>query len=117
MTTLTLESKYVDILRPFGNIEEIVNELVRHYALERVNQRLDQAKQEIATLEAKYGMTYEEFHERVAVDEVYVTSLNRHELMWERDLNTWEFYTEDLAEWLGRLNSISKLSSPKHNGF
>jgi hypothetical protein len=40
MTTLTLNPKYVDILRAFSNLEETVEEAVHRYAVERINKRI-----------------------------------------------------------------------------
>lgn len=108
MATLTLNPKYVDILQNFGNLEEIVEEALHHYVIERINERIEQARQEVLSFEARYGMTYEQFRERTTTDEAFLEYLEKNRLMWERDLNAWEFYTEDLSEWLGRLKNISK---------
>ena len=108
MTTLTLDPKYVDILQTFGNLEEIVEEALHRYTVERINERIEEARQEVLRFEARYGMTYEQFCKRTASDEAFLEYLEENHVMWERDLNAWEFYTEDLSEWLGRLKNISK---------
>ncbi len=40
MTTLTLESKYVNVLRALGNIEATLEEAVRSYAVDRIYSRV-----------------------------------------------------------------------------
>ena len=107
MTTLTLDPKYVDILQAFGNLEDTVEEAIHRYVVERINERIEKARREILILEAKYGMPYQQFYERVTTDEAFVETLEDTQLMWELDWHTWEYYVEVLAEWLGRLEKLS----------
>jgi len=109
MTTLTLNPKYVDILQTLGNLEEIVEEAVHRYAVEQINERIEKAQQKIQIFEAKYGVPYEQFCELITTDETFLEKLEEIDCTWEADLNSWEFYTEDLSVWLGRLKHISEL--------
>jgi hypothetical protein len=108
MTTLTLDPKYADVLRAFGNLEEAVEEAIHRYTLERVNERIEKARHEILTLETKYGMSYQQFNESVTTDEAFVERLEATYLTWELDWQTWEYYEEVLAEWIGHLEKLSK---------
>lgn len=78
------------------------------YTVERINERIEKARREILALEAKYGMSYQQFYESVTTDEAFVQKLEATYLMWELDWQTWEYYIEVLAEWLGHLEKLSK---------
>ncbi len=108
MTTLTLDTKYVDILQVFGTLEETVEEAIQDYATRRTNELIETARQEVLAFEAKYGMTYEEFFERTMEDDEFVTMLWETTPLWKIDFSAWEYYVEELAEWRGRLKNISK---------
>ncbi len=108
MTTLTIDIKHADILQSFGNLEEIVEEAVHNYAIKRINERIENARQEVLSFEAKYGMTYEEFHAGITGDLEFLKNLRKDHPIWERDFNVWEYYVEELTEWLNRLKTISK---------
>jgi hypothetical protein len=108
MTTLTLDPKYVDILRAFGSLEEAVEEAVHRYALERINERVEKLQGEILAFEAKYGMSYEQFYTRIMTDDEFVENLWNSNPIWKVDFDAWEYYVEGLSEWLERLEKISK---------
>lgn len=108
MTTLTLDAKYVDVLQALGGLEETLEEAVRRYAVERIGERIGKLQHEILAFQTKYGLPYEQFYSHVTTDDNFVQSLREKEPTWERDLNAWEYYTEELAEWLGHLESISR---------
>ena len=108
MTTLTLDSKYVDILQALGGLEETLEEAIRRYAIERIGERVGKLQREILTFQTKYGLPYERFYGLITTDDNYVTTLRATHPTWERDFNTWEYYIEELGEWLGHLESISK---------
>ena len=60
-------------------------------------------------LEERHGCTYEVFYARLTTDEAFVTGLREENPTWERDFHTWEFYAEELREWLNRLEQLSML--------
>ena len=105
---LTLEPKYLNVLQALGNIEETLEEAVRSYAIAHVGERIGKLQHEILTFQAKYGVPYEKFYIQVTTDEAFVKNLRQSFPTWERDLNAWEYYLEELNEWLGHLESISK---------
>jgi len=109
MTPLMLDPKYVDVFQVFGNLDEIVEKAIHDYAIKRINERIEKSRQEVLSFEAKYGMTYQEFLERVTTDETFVDNLENNYLTWEMDWQTWEYYTEVLDEWLGRLKKLSTI--------
>ncbi len=109
-TTLTLESKYVNVLQALGNIQETLEDAIRSYAMAHISERIGKVQHEISTFEINYGLSYEKFYAQVTTDEAFVKSLRQTHPTWERDLNAWEYDVEELHEWLGRLESILKTS-------
>jgi hypothetical protein len=74
-----LDPKYIEVLQSFGNINEVLPEAIKQYALQQINGRIDQARQQLLTFEAKYGLTYHEFLARTFDDEAWVQQL------WQAD--------------------------------
>ncbi|MDM8526846.1 hypothetical protein QUF58_01430 [Anaerolineales bacterium HSG24] len=94
---------------PKQNQSRLINML--HWAIiTLLNERIEQAKQINQTYEEKYGMTYHDFYHAVAIDEALLDKLDNANIIWELDINTWEFYAEGLPEWSGRLEDILKHS-------
>ena len=106
-TTLTVEPQYLNVLKALGNIEEMLKEAIRMYAGERIGERIGTLQHEILGFQAKYGLPYEKFYAQITTDEDFVKNLRQSHPTWERDFNTWEYYLEELHEWLGHLESIS----------
>jgi len=110
MTTFTLAPQYLKILQAFGNVEDMLEEAIRFYATERIGEHIGKLQHEILRFQTQYGLPYEKFSAQITTDEDFVKGLREQHPTWERDLNTWEYYHEELHEWLGRLESISKKS-------
>lgn len=108
MTTLTLNPKYVEVLRAFGSLEQTVEEAVHRYAVERINERIEKLRGEVLVFETKYGMSYESFYQQMMMDEAFVENLWNSNPTWKIDFNAWEYYVETLTEWLKHLQRISK---------
>ena len=109
MTTVAINSKYADILAPLGDVQQVVDEAVRRYAVEKLGERIAELRRALRPFEEHYGCTYEVFYARLTTDEAFVTGLREGNPTWERDLHTWEFYAEELREWLNRLEQLSML--------
>ncbi|MCP4398507.1 MAG: hypothetical protein GY801_14575 [bacterium] len=109
-TSLNLDTRYVDVLRALGNLEDTLQEAVRSYAVKQIGERIGELQHEISGFQERYGLPYEKFYAQVTSDEEFVTQLRQSHPTWERDFSTWEYYIEELHEWLGRLESISKRS-------
>ncbi len=107
MTALAIDAKYVDVLKALGNLEETLEEAIRRYAVEQIGERIGKLQHEILAFQTKYGLPYEVFYARVTTDDEFVENLRDTHPTWERDFNAWEYYVEELSEWLGRLESIS----------
>jgi len=109
MTAFTLSPKYIDILQAIGNVQETAEEAVRFYITQKIGERIGRLQHEILVFEKKYELSCERFRILITTDENFVENLRKSHPTWERDFNTWEYYTEELNEWLGHLESISKI--------
>ena len=107
MTTVTVSAKYADILAPLGDVQQAVDEAIRRYAVEKIGERMVGLRREIRRFEEQYGCTYEVFYAHITADEDFVAALRQAHPTWERDFHTWEFYVEELHEWLSRLEQLS----------
>ncbi len=106
MTTIAIDQKYVDILNSFGDVTQQIEEAVRQYTVEQIQAEIKKCASENANFEEKYGLTYAEFKARSVLDDEFYNNLRQIEQLWERDTILWEFYSEGLEAWHGRLNSI-----------
>ena len=76
--------------------------------MNKIGERIATLQREILIFQTKYGLPYEKFYIALATDEDFVQNLRKSHSTWERDFNAWEYYIEELNEWLGLLESISK---------
>jgi len=106
MTTLSLAPEYLNVLQTLGNVEEILKDAVRAYAVEQIGQRIGKLQHEISAFRIEYGLSYERFYAGITTDEDFVKQLRQTHPLWERDFNAWQYYVEELQEWLGRLEII-----------
>jgi hypothetical protein len=106
MHQVAVDETYAAILQP---LEEHVDEALRRYALEKVQERLLELEQRVQKWEEKYGCSYDLFAFRTATDEAYVDALNQdpETRLWESDLLAWEFDSTQLQEWRRRLQKLS----------
>jgi len=108
MGDVRVKDAYLEVFRPFGDVQGVVDSALQHYAIEKANEKIAALRRKIKVWEDKYGCTYEVFAYRTARDEEYVQELNHNPqtAMWEGDLIVWEFQARELAEWYQRLQDI-----------
>lgn len=89
-------------------LNEDIDDVLRHHAIEQLEQRILEASQNIQHWEEKYGCDYETFTYRTATDEAYVRQLNAkvEAQMWEGDLISWEFEMRELETWQSHLQQL-----------
>jgi hypothetical protein len=107
VATILLNSKYADILAPLGDVQQAVDEALHRYAVEKIGERIGELRHAIRSFEQQYGCSYEAFYARITSDDKVVASLREAHSTWERDFHQWEFYVEELREWLNRLEQLS----------
>ncbi len=107
MTTVVLKDEWVDILSAFGDIQTIVNQAVQKYTIDQIFGKITLLRQKDAVYQKKYGLDYQSFSQKTAVDEDFVTQLESEiEKMWEGDLADWEFCHKGIEDWTQKLQTI-----------
>ena len=85
MTTLAINAKYADILAPLGDVQQVVDEAVRRYAVEKLGERIAEVRRALRPFEERYGCPYEVFSARVTTDEDFAAGLREGNPTWECD--------------------------------
>lgn len=108
MPTIALKEPYTHVLEHLGNIQQVVDEALRQYTLQKVQQQVLDLQERVRAWEEKYGCSYDLFAYRTSTDEGYVRQLDAasETRQWEADLFSWEFYAAELKEWRQRLHTI-----------
>ena len=106
MLSIPLQSQLMETLKIFGDAETVAVAALRHYALDRCLQRIEQAEQRIAHYEAQYGMPYETFNRRVCTDPTFLDKANLEHPTWEADAIEWVERIEEARQWRQRSELI-----------
>lgn len=104
---VVIPHKYVEILRPLGKIEQAVETALRRYTIEQISIKISELRQRDQVFQGKYGLDYETFVERTAVDEGFVSHIEATvSRTWEADLAEWEFCHQGVEDWTQHLRNI-----------
>jgi hypothetical protein len=102
-----IPNKYVEILTPFGRIEQAVETALRRYTIEQISTKISELRQRDEVFQKKYGLDYETFVQRTAVDEAFVSHIEATiNKTWEADLAEWEFCHQGVEDWTQHLRNI-----------
>ncbi|MFZ1473083.1 MAG: hypothetical protein WAV79_09145 [Anaerolineae bacterium] len=108
MMTVAIRDKYVEVLRPFGSLEDAVNLALQRYAIEQVTTKIAELRRRDVVYQEKYGMRYPAFVEYVGRDETFVEMIERTiSKTWEIDLADWEFCHHGMQDWTRGLSDDS----------
>ena len=99
MFTITIKESYMNTLRLFGKVDELLDEAVEQYLIDRIVKRIKRATEETQAFEKLYGMDYAAFAERVQLDADYYNQVNQSNPLWEQDMLTWEYWDAEAREW------------------
>ena len=105
MPTVTIRKEYVNILKPFGGVERVVDEALKKYLIDTATSRIEKAKSEVKTFEKKYGLNFDAFKEKIN-DEKFIRNIERVNPTWEADYEEWEYWSREFDEWMERLKDI-----------
>lgn len=106
MSTIAIKESYVNTLRLFGEVDELLDEAVEQYLIGRVVERIKRARGEAQAFEKLYGMDYATFAERVQLDENYYDQVNQSNPLWEQDMLAWEYWDAEAREWTEKLDDM-----------
>jgi hypothetical protein len=105
MSTVAIKESYMNTLRLFGEVDELLDEAVEQYLIARVVERIKRAKGEAQAFEKLYGMDYAAFAERVQLDVDYYNQVNQSNPLWEQDMLAWEYWDAEAREWTEKLDN------------
>jgi hypothetical protein len=107
MTTVAIPEKYVEVLSVLGDVQTAVDLALQRYTIEQITAKIAQLRQRDQGYQAKYGMDYPTFTQRIAHDEAFAheieTTINP---LWEQDLADWEFCAKGVEDWTHTLQSL-----------
>lgn len=104
MTTIAIEDKYAEALKPFGNLQMVVELALQRYTIEQITTKIRELRQREAQYQAKYSLDYPAFAQRIAQDEAFVRLVEATiNPSWEIDLTDWEFCYKGSEDWTQEL--------------
>lgn len=107
MTTVAIDDKYAEVLTALGDLQRAIDLALQRYAIEQITAKIAELRQRDAEYQAKYGLDYPAFAERIAADETFVNQVEaKVGKMWEIDLADWEFCYKGSEDWIQKLQTI-----------
>jgi len=102
-TVLEMKDEWVKTASLFGDVETVIADALRHYAIDKCIQKIEQARAKIKAYESKYGCDYDTFSLKVQTDEDFLRRVEEINLIWEEDAMEWDYRLKELAEWMQKL--------------
>lgn len=107
MTTITISDKYVEVLSTFGDVQQAVDLALRRYTIDQITTKIAGLRQKEAHYQARYGLDYPTFVQRVGEDETFVNHIEtKISKTWELDLADWEFCYKGIEDWTRTLQTV-----------
>ena len=107
VTKVAIQDKYLETLTVLGDVQSAVDLALQRYTIEQVTAKLADLRQREAGYQAKYGMDYPTFVQRLATDADFVHQVeSRLSKVWEVDLADWEFCYKGIQDWTQRLQQL-----------
>ena len=106
MQSITIQDKYFEALKLFGEINELVETALRQFIVEQAAERIKLLRDKVKVWEEIYGESFNSFQHKIETDEAFARKLDETHPLWEGDLINWKFYAEELQEWLERIQNI-----------
>ncbi len=106
-TTITVDSKYTDVLGVFGNVQDAFDLAIQRYTIEQITRKIAELRHRAEKYVSKYGCDYDTFVKRMAMDETFAAVIESDiDAAWEIDLLDWEFSHKGIDDWTQKLQSI-----------
>ncbi len=103
MYTISIDDKYFDALKTFGDADQLVKIALQKFLVEQTVERIHTLRDQVRGWEEAFGEPFDSFLKRTETDEKFVRKLDKTHPMWEGELINWKFYHEELQEWLKKL--------------
>ena len=106
MTAIALNNDLVNVARLFGDVNLVISDAVRRYAIEQSVGRIESARLQIRAYEKKYGVDYKRFARKVQTDSKFLHRVQVKNPVWEEDASEWKYRIEEAQEWTATLERI-----------
>jgi len=107
MVTVSIKDEYVEVLSALGDLQVAMDLAIQRYTIEQITAKVAELRQRNAQYQAKYGMDYLTFNQRLSEDEVFIRNLeSKVNNLWEIDLADWEFCYKGIGDWTRKLQNI-----------
>ena len=103
-----LDDRILEFVSSLGDVNEIVRFALKRYSTDEILKRIEPLKCSIMKWEAKYGMSYDQFHAKVIDDQAFLRQLHQAHPMWEADFLEWVSQQQEFNQWMKQLESILK---------
>ena len=103
MHTISIDDKYFEALKTFGDADKLVNIALQKFLVEQMVERIHTLRDQVRVWEEEFGEPFDSFLKRTETDEKFARKLDKTHPMWEGELINWKFYHEELQEWLKKL--------------
>ena len=108
MSAVAVKKDLLNVARLFGDVDTVVSEAVRRYAIDRSVERIESARSKIRSYEQSYGVAYKVFAQKIQTDARFLQRMESKHPLWEEDAIEWKYRSEEVAEWTKTLESILK---------
>ncbi len=108
MSAVPLKDDLLNVAKLFGDVDTVVSDAVRRYAIDRCVERIEFARGKILDYEKEYGVSYKIFSRKIQTDEKFLKRAEFRHVSWEEDAIEWKYRTEEIEEWTKTLESILK---------
>ncbi|MEZ2277829.1 MAG: hypothetical protein ACBR12_13055 [Microcoleus sp.] len=107
MVTVSIKDEYVEVLSALGDLQAAMDLAIQRYTIEQITGKVAELRQRNAQYQAKYGMDYLTFNQRLSEDEVFIRNLeSKVNNLWEIDLADWEFCYKGIGDWTRKLQNL-----------
>lgn len=102
-TVLEMKDEWVKTASLFGDVETVITDALRRYAVDKCIQKIEQARAKIKIYESRYECDYDTFSLKVQTDEDFLRRVEKINPVWEEDAMEWDYRLKELAEWMQKL--------------
>jgi len=115
MTTISLEDKWIETARLFGDVESVVRESLKAYLADQCRKHVRESGEKVSFYAEKYGCDYTAFRHSVQTDGAFLELLEARNPLWEEDAMEWDYWMEEYQAWQNRLGVILKKMQKERN--
>jgi hypothetical protein len=108
MSAVAVKKDLLNVARLFGDVDTVVSDAVRRYAIDRSVERIESARAKVRGYEQGYGVAYKIFDQKIQTDARFLQRVESRHPLWEEDAIEWKYRTEEVEEWTKTLESILK---------